>query len=429
MASITEVQSLLRFLKEAKVPIPLAMSKVPELKKENLTNPESLSKAPLPKLLAIFQDEKQAKQILSAAKRVSKKRTSSSTSVNVASKKAKYTPSGAGIQLSSPDFEESLALPSFDASNFEDVEAEINKTVLYTNRAPLVVAFVVQLLKYVRPIAGHVSHKLKTAVTGRAMLNPNFIYQTMPSQPLSSRLSLAQAVMSMGATSKARNLGIQSGPAAEDEGWGTGQPELKVMGRSVKIMRRWTYHNQRNTDSKNEQSTEQQEEEIDKEEEPSSTLDHVTEPNIDIASQETIKADPSSSPLPSPSNNPPTNPQHPSATSTDEPPVLALDLEALKKTSSPLPTDTSPFYPPHTARNYLLKSFATPPSSTKTPPTKPSKPATSAHDRDEKENNLARLLYALDLLFTSWIDVIGPQELDRRAFGWYARVRPQVEDG
>ncbi|KAL8670006.1 MAG: hypothetical protein Q9224_007701, partial [Gallowayella concinna] len=153
MASITEVQSLLRFLKEAKVPIPLAMSKVQELKKANLTkytaSIESLSKAPLPKLLAIFQDEKLAKQILSTAKRVSKKRTSSSSmSLTPAPKKAKYAPSGAGEQLSPADLEDALALPTFDVSNIEDAEAEINKTVLYTNRAPLVVAFVVQLLKH-----------------------------------------------------------------------------------------------------------------------------------------------------------------------------------------------------------------------------------------------------------------------------------------
>ncbi|KAL8799042.1 MAG: hypothetical protein Q9182_006195 [Xanthomendoza sp. 2 TL-2023] len=382
MASITEVQSLLRFLKEAKVPIPLAMSKVPELKKENLTNPESLSKAPLPKLLAIFQDEKLAKQILSAAKRVSKKRTSSSASVNVASKKAKYAPRGAEEQLSPTDFEESLALPNFDASNYEDVEAEINKTVLYTNRAPLVVAFVVQLLKY-----------------------------TMPSQPLSSRLSLAQAVMSMGAKSKALNLGIQSGSAAEDEGWGTGQPELKVMGRSVKIMRRWTYHDQQTTDSKTEQSTtQQQQEEKGKDEEPSTKAD----PEIDTASQETIKANPPSSP---------SNPHPPPTTPNPDPPIWALDLDALKKTNaSPILSSSTlgPIYSPHTARTYLLKSFATPPSPTNPPPTP---------NLHEKANNLARLLYALDLLFTSWLDVLGPQELDRRAWGWYTRVRPVVEDG
>ncbi|KAL8740743.1 MAG: hypothetical protein Q9190_006580, partial [Brigantiaea leucoxantha] len=60
----------------------------------------------------------------------------------------------------------------------------------------------------------------------------------MPSQPLSSRLSLAQAVMSTGAKSKAVHLGLQSGKPAEEEGWGEGQPVVRVMGRDIRVMRR-----------------------------------------------------------------------------------------------------------------------------------------------------------------------------------------------
>ncbi|KAL8676726.1 MAG: hypothetical protein Q9224_007258 [Gallowayella concinna] len=261
----------------------------------------------------------------------------------------------------------------------------------------------------------------------------------MPSQPLSSRLSLAQAVMSMGAKSKALNLGIQTGTAAEDEEWGKGQPVLKVMGRSVKIMRRWGYYDQQENNSETVPSIKQEEEGL---KEASSNVDRDTEPNIDIASQETIKADSSSSPLTVPSN-PRANERHSSDMTKADPPVWALDLEALRKSnssspliSSPTPTSTAgPIYDPHTARSYLLKSFATPPSSTPTtttpppPPAKLSKAAAMAKEREEKENNLARLLYALDLLFASWINVIGSNELDRRAFGWYSRVRPQVEDG
>lgn len=50
-------------------------------------------------------------------------------------------------------------------------------------------------------------------------------------------------------------------------------------------------------------------------------------------------------------------------------------------------------------------------------------------EKEEKEHNLALLLHALDMLFASWIDVIGAKELDRRAWGWYVRVRPAVESG
>ncbi|KAI4265200.1 MAG: hypothetical protein LQ337_009006, partial [Flavoplaca oasis] len=214
MASVSEVQSLLRFLGTAKVPIPLAMTKVQALKEASLTTPESLSKAPLPTLQTIFGDEKLAKQVLSTAKRASKKRTSSSTTeISHSPKKAKTNPLIPGQQLSPAELEASLALPTVDPLNDDHIEAEINKTVLYTNRAPLVVAFVVQLTKY-----------------------------TMPTQPLSSRLSLAQAVMSMGAQSKARNLGIQSGKTAEEAGWGEGQPSVRIMSRKIPVMRRWGYN-------------------------------------------------------------------------------------------------------------------------------------------------------------------------------------------
>ncbi|KAI4145867.1 MAG: hypothetical protein L6R39_003678, partial [Caloplaca ligustica] len=176
------------------------MSKVKDLKEVSLTTPDSLSKAPLPKIQSVFADEKLAKQILSAAKRVAKKRTSSSTSATSPSpsKRSKHAAlPKPGEELSPAEFEASLALPTLDAPA-PAIEAEINTTVLHTNRAPLVVAFIVQLLKY-----------------------------TMPSQPLSSRLSLAQAVMSIGAKSRAVNLGIQTGKPAEEEGWGEGQPKLR----------------------------------------------------------------------------------------------------------------------------------------------------------------------------------------------------------
>lgn len=224
--------------------------------------------------------------------------------------------------------------------------------------------------------------------------------------------------MSMGAKSKALNLGIQSGTAAEDEGWGKGQPVIKVMGRSIKVMRRWGYDEQQTSDGTNEHSI-NQEQKVDMEKPPKPDTD--TEHRVDIATQETIKAD----------SSPRTKKEHPSATSKAEPPLWALDLDALKKSNaSPLipstaPTSTiGPIYDPHTAKTYLLKSFATP-----SPSPSPAKPTAPAKEREQKEYNLARLLYALDLLYASWIDVIGPEELDRRAFGWYMRVRPQVEDG
>jgi hypothetical protein len=67
------------------------------------------------------------------------------------------------------------------------------------------------------------------------------IKYTKPCQPISSRLSLAQAVTSMNSKSKAINIGLEGGKAAEEEGWGGGQPLVRVMGRDVRVMKRWGY--------------------------------------------------------------------------------------------------------------------------------------------------------------------------------------------
>ncbi|KAL8870425.1 MAG: hypothetical protein Q9174_003532 [Haloplaca sp. 1 TL-2023] len=393
MTSVAEVQALLRFLsQDAKVPVPVAMSKVKDLKEASLTTPETLSKAPLPAIQSIFPDEKMAKQILAAAKRTSRKRTSSSVSTtSPRSKRTKHALPAPGTQLSPSELETSLALP-FPETKASGIEAEIKETVLYTNRAPLVVAFVVSLLKY-----------------------------TMPSQPLSSRLSLAQAVMSMGAKSKALNLGIQSGHAAEEEGWGEGQPKIKIMGREVRVMRRWGYDWQK---AYSPEAVKQ-----------GTGTDDVqaqyppTDEPTEIESQETIKGDPSSSP-------PPPTSSHQQTATDVEPPLWALNLETLRSTSntSTLLSSASgtnlPIYDPHSARNYLYKSFASAPSSLgKTQAPSPVPKANHKKEAEEKEQNLAVLLHALDIVFGSWIHAIGPEELDRRAWGWYVRVRPEVEDG
>ncbi|KAL4745514.1 hypothetical protein BDW72DRAFT_208151 [Aspergillus terricola var. indicus] len=53
----------------------------------------------------------------------------------------------------------------------------------------------------------------------------------MPKQPISSRLSLAQAAVSADSRSKALSLDLESDQAAEQEGWGDGQPTVLVLGR------------------------------------------------------------------------------------------------------------------------------------------------------------------------------------------------------
>lgn len=91
-------------------------------------------------------------------------------------------------------------------------ESRISETSIETNRAPLVLAFAVELLRY-----------------------------TMPEQPLSSRLSLAQAVVSANSRSKAVSLGLEKGPSADQEGWGEGQPRVRVMGREIAVLKRSGY--------------------------------------------------------------------------------------------------------------------------------------------------------------------------------------------
>ncbi|KAI5866120.1 hypothetical protein GGS23DRAFT_370504 [Durotheca rogersii] len=63
----------------------------------------------------------------------------------------------------------------------------------------------------------------------------------MPEQPPSSRLSLAQAVVSANSRSKAVSIGIEKGPSADEEGWGHGQPRVKVMGREITVLKRGGY--------------------------------------------------------------------------------------------------------------------------------------------------------------------------------------------
>src|SRR3569833_4172302 len=63
----------------------------------------------------------------------------------------------------------------------------------------------------------------------------------MPEQPLSSRLRLAQAVVSANSRSKAVSISLEKGASADDEGWGEGQPRVKVMGREIAVLKRGGY--------------------------------------------------------------------------------------------------------------------------------------------------------------------------------------------
>jgi len=181
---------------------------------------KDIAEATLDVVKSAIEDEKQAKALQSACKAMLKrggagtKRDAPSTSESSTSKRSKTSSDTNDLlpglnpqeQLSPQELEASLALPiNLD----EDL---ISRTVLQTNRAPLVLAFAVEVLRY-----------------------------TMPEQPPSSRLSLAQAVVSANSRSKAVSLGLEKGAPAEDEGWGTGQPKVRIMGRDVAVLKRGGY--------------------------------------------------------------------------------------------------------------------------------------------------------------------------------------------
>lgn len=322
-----------------------------------------LAKADLPKLRTIFEDEKVARQVLNAAKRVSKKRSLGDAS----DPSAPATPSKKikplyGQPLSSSEVEASLALPVAIHN-----EAILMSKSIFTNRAPLVLAFTVTLLKF-----------------------------TMPEQPLSSRLSLAQAVVSMNSKTKAVHIGIDNGKTAEDEGWGEGQPIIRVMNREVRVMKRWGY-------------------EWEEKSMPVVKSEHFDQGTVkeEDSTQGTLVGDDESSKV-------------------HEPALWGIDLEALKKAKSgPNSHNASSQLPIHAAqgaRAYLLKSFETP-KATSAESEAASVKRTAAALRAEKEQNLGMLLGALELLYKSWAQILSKEDLDRRAWGWYLRIRPEVASG
>lgn len=374
--SATEIQSLLRFLsQDAKIPLATAMGKVKALQQAELATIDRIAKVKIADVQNIFEDEKLSKQVLNAAKRISKKRAAGDDTPSSPRKKRNDESMFSLQKEQTPaELEASLELPSSDAS-----PEELADVVVFTNRAPLVLAFIVVLLKH-----------------------------TMPEQPLSSRLSLAQTYVSVTSRARAVNLGIENGQSAEELGMGIGQATVTIMGKELRVLKRWGYDwKDEQTQTKSEQPTEEQ----------GSGKDDDAQIKPESNVEEELE-------------------QHLEQTTEEQPPLWGLDLEALKKTSTTEPatpilakaqtatTTNMPIHTPQAARAYLLKSFDTPP-----PAQPPSKKPSAALKAAEKERNLGMLLRALDLLYQSWIDTIGPRELDRRVWGWYIRVRPAVEQG
>lgn len=292
---------------------------------------------------------------MAAAKRVSikRKRGLPEETTAVSSKRSRIDPA----EIKSPaDVEASLALPTSDLT-----DDDLAGVVLTTNRAPLLLAFAATLIKH-----------------------------TMPEQPPSSCLSLAQAVTSLNAQAKAANIGLGSSVSAEKEGWGQGQSLVKVMTRDIRVLKRWGYE-------------------------------------WKLSSEDAIKSIKTED-----SDQKPSTDVRPEALSSeDSPALLALDLEQLKRLDAPpivtvsASTADLPVYHADPARNYILKAF----DSVYDDTTETKKKRPGAEIAAEREANLGHLTKALDLLFQSWSVVLASDKLDKRAWSWYVKVRPQVEAG
>lgn len=464
----------------------------------------SIASADLAIISTAIGDAKAAKSLQNACKAHIKdpnKKRPSESSITSSPKRARSAYELASEPQTPQALEASLALPQPSTD-----EEAISRTTIYTNRAPLVLAFAVELLKY-----------------------------TMPEQPLSSRLSLAQAVVSMNSRSKAVSLGLEKGASAETGGWGMGQPKVRVMGREVYVLKRGGYDWRHDESGLSSDATEQVEGAASSISDlGGGTLETikledvlVTDSTKKVKSNEwSVSATITSKKSTFVARSIPVNSAAQARSElqkllagskelreanhnmtawrvlgdqggiieecnddgesgggnhilgvmrssevvgmllivtrwyggimlgTDRWRIMSqvsrdalsqrlrvagtigqealwgLDLEAMKSKDAPVTGGTAggmPIHRPEPARLYILKAFSSPPPAEDTTTAKKKKTG-KALDL-EKEANLGLLLGALDMLFASWVEHISRDELDRRAWGWYVQVRPEVEAG
>lgn len=370
--------------------------------------------------------------------------------------------------MSAEELESSLSLPVV-----EDEEI-LRQTTIVTNRAPLVLAFAVELLRF-----------------------------TMPEQPPSSRLSLGQAVVSANSRSKAISIGIEKAPPGGEEQIPEGQPKVRVLGREIPVLKRGGYNWKPDEDGEignsGERATTQESSAEPKTWTVSQKLSskastfvahaaNLSSPSLRASLMKGLMADKpeletathnawavrssyGNSPLVQEASfddgesgcgkfmlqimreagvtnavvvltrwyggimlgpdrwrlmreciNDALSSRRRTSTLAGEA-LWGLDPENKKPSMT---TVGMPIHRPEGARNYLLRSFATAPSEGGGG-SESKKTATALND--EKQENLRRLLGALRLLYKSWAGVLRKDELDRRAWSWYVAVRPDVEAG
>ncbi|KAI0894667.1 hypothetical protein F4806DRAFT_497913 [Annulohypoxylon nitens] len=537
MASQQDLQELIRLMTIGmRVPMKDALGRIKALQTKNLRSIQQIAESPLEDVTSAIKDAKAARSLYNACKARLKNPAAQSTAkrpgsnLENAPKRSKQYNNGELINgpesLSPQEVEASFTLP------VETDEQIIANTILLTNRAPLVLAFAVELLRY-----------------------------TMPEQPPSSRLSLAQAVVSANSRSKAVSLGIENGPSADEQGWGHGQPRVRVMGREVTVLKRggyeWKGDEEVGGNHKPESVTTGDNSAASSATITSASQNTTSETSVNPATRSWSASQPvtlkqstfivrsthitksserqsamqslftSIPSLQSASHNAwayrirvPTNLF--GATTIKEESfddgeggcgdfllknmreinavdtlvvmtrwyggimlgpdrwrimrnclndalaerlrvtgeqaalggeaVWGLDLEAMRNKSGSTGSSSSrsyeagvvgmPIHRPEAAKTYLYKSFATRMDNSDDGVTDSAKAEGSVSTSKstvkkktakvlelEKEENVARLLGALRLLYDSWADHLSIGELDRRAWGWYVSVRPEVESG
>jgi hypothetical protein len=488
MSAQGDLQELLRMFTARKVSMMASMGYIKTLQAKNLKryvlevslvtinclltaamdSIDQIAEAPLSDIEEALKDAKLAKSFHTACKTHGKKATkrTAENATSPASKKAKLEPNKRDLDYASmtpEELEGSLMLPLVDD------EELIRNTTIFTNRAPLVLAFAVEILRY-----------------------------TMPEQPPSSRLSLAQAVVSANSKSKAVSFGIdKQGPEMQIS---EGQPKVRVLGREIPVLKRGDY-TWKETAEAPESSTEpvQQPEQKPKTwtasqkitSRASTFIGHAApvssaaqranlikqlmteKPELETATHNAwaIRTSYGNSPLKQEASfddgeggcgkfmlelmreaditnmvvvltrwyggvmlgpdrwrimreciNDAISSQRRTSSFSGEA-VWGLDTQDTKPAAT---TVGMAIHRPEGARNYLLRSFATAMSGSGGEG-EAKKTLTAANQ--EKQENLGRLLGALRILFDSWASVLHKDELDRRAWSWYVAVRPDVEAG
>ncbi|KAH6894297.1 hypothetical protein B0T10DRAFT_480101 [Thelonectria olida] len=478
MSAQQDLQELLRLLKARNKSMMNALKQANALQAKGLKSVAQIAEAPLATVEEALglSDAKEAKRLHTACKDQLKKPTKRSADDSggasaESSKKPKLEAHRRDLDYNSMSGEELEASLELPLTEDEDV---IRKTVIETNRAPLVLAFAVELLRF-----------------------------TKPEQPPSSRLSLAQAVVSANSRSKAVSIGIEK--SGKEEALSEGQPMVSVLGRRIPVLKRsgytWSGSSQSNpSEPTSSISTSSSATVGNSQSSPhkwtasrrisskgsifiahaistsssnarASLMKSLMEekPHLAEATHNAwaIRTSYGNSPLKQEASfddgesgcgnfmlqilreldisntlvvltryyggvmlgpdrwrlmreciNDALSAQKRTSNLSDEP-VWGLDLQDTRPATS---TVGMPIHRPEAARNYLLRSFGPAPGGDQTK-------KTVAAANEERQENLGRLLGALRLLFASWVDVTSREELDRRAWNWYVAVRPDVESG